>query len=1043
MTIRPRSVFRRFGSDTSRTSARARPARPARVASAFALAIPLLAAAGFPIPLAAQFDANLGRLVGTVSGPDGGVIPDVEVTATSAETGQRRTARSDAVGRYQIGALRPGGYSVTAAGPDFAPTEIEGVVVNVGRAVRVDIQLALEVTYSTIDVSAALVDAILPVSSNVVTEEVFSDLPINGRRFHDFALLTPTVQISRAAGHLSFGAQRGIYTNVAVDGTDYNQSFFGGIQGGERAGSIITVPQSAVQEFQAVTSGFTAEYGRTTSGVVNVSTKSGGNELHGDLFYQIRHPDLGLADPFGVQVLEKLQQFGGSAGGPLRENKAFWFFAVERQKANSPRYVEFPLLDVANRERGAEAFDYFAGLEEPFDSTNDAWAMTPRFDFQLDGSNQLMLRYNLSKAKAVNAVSIGDRITPRTVDAVSNNGTEKDSIHFFTAQWTSLLSPRMVNQLRFTVTREQRPREANSKQPLVSTAIGNFGTRSYLPTIETDTRPLVNNSLTFTAGSHNLKFGGEWDRIWVKDIFGYNQFGQFILFGSDPDAILDALTPGGQIANRFDAPGIFLRQIGNTVGEQTIGHAALYAQDSWRIASEWTLDLGFRWSAQFNQQPWSGNQTLVERVRNADFPLGRLDPAYIPDSTRQFMPRLGFAYSPRALSEKLVVRGSFGLFHATTPPVFLNGATKSFRQPPFNLSVTLPTSFPSVYEQFLAAGIDLNQYPLADLPVLAVEDVTRALDGDPFLGASPNIASPDFRNPRSVKYTLGFDRALTERMVGGLEFMHHRTSRLHGVRDYNLPRSTVRADDPAAIPFYDTSRRPAPQVGPMTVAESIGRARYTGVTGHWKYRGERVQLVAHYTYARAFSSDANEGYFWGPIYTDNAAPEAEYGPANLDMRHQLTAHAVWSLPAGFTWSAILRAASAPPMSPAAGLDLNGDLHTADRALQAPGQFFNRNVFRNRGMRNLDVRLLRSFRLSERARAELSLELFNALNIDNVEYAGFNTVYGPGLDLATGAAVGPNPTFQRLRGPNGEYDRNNSQIPGVGPLQLQIGARFYF
>lgn len=1013
----------------------------ARVALALAIVLALLPAASGP--LHAQFDAHLGRLVGTVTGPDGAVIPNAEVTAMSAETGQQRTTATDAVGRYQIGALRPGVYSVTAASPDFAASEIENVTVNVGRAVRVDIPMALEVTYSTIDVSTSLVDAILPASSSVVTDDVFSDLPINGRRFHDFALLTPTVQVSRAAGHLSFGAQRGIYTNVTVDGSDYNQSFFGGIQGGERAGSIITVPQSAVQEFQAVTSGFTAEYGRTTSGVVNVSTKSGGNELHGDAFYQIRHPDLGVADPFGARVLEQLQQFGGSAGGPLRPNKAFWFVAVERQKAESPRYVEFPLLDVADRDRGAEAFDHYAGLEEPFDATNDAWAMTPRFDVQLDGRNQLMVRYNYSTANAVNSVSIGEGLTPRTTDAVSNNGTESDSIHFLTAQWTGLLSPRVVNQFRFTFTREQRPRTANSSAPLVSTAIGDFGTRSFLPTIETDARPLVSNSLTVTAGSHNLKFGGEWDRIWIDDIFGYHQFGQFILFGSDPDQILDALTPGGQIANRFDAPGIYLRQIGNTIGEQSLGHAALYAQDSWRVAPEWTLDLGFRWSAQFNQAPWAGNQTLVDRVRNADFPSGRVDPAFLPSSTRQFMPRLGFAYSPRSLSDRMVVRGSFGVFYATTPPVFVNGGTKAFRQPPFNLSVTLPTSFPTVYQQFLAAGIDLNRQPLAQLPVLSVEEVTRALDGDPLLGASPGVISPDFRNPRSVKYTVGFEHALTARTVAGMEFMHHRTSQLHGRREYNLPESTVRPDDPARIPFYDTTRRPAPLVGPMAVTESIGRARYTGVTSHWKYRGERVQLVAHYTYARAFSSDANEGFFWGPLYTDNAVPEAEYGPANLDMRHQLTAHAVWNLPGGFTWSAIVRTASAPPMSAAAGLDLNGDLHTADRALQAPGQYFTRNTFRNRGMRNVDFRLLRSFRFSDTTRAEISLELFNALNIDNVEYAGFNTVYGTGVDLATGATVGPNSTFRQLRGPDGGYDRNNSQIPGAGPLQLQIGARFYF
>ena len=248
---------------------------------------------------------------------------------------------------------------MTASSPDFARAMVDGVAVSVGSAVQVDLQLALEESFFTVDVSASALDATLPASSNIVASRTFNDLPINGRRFHDFALLTPTVQVSRFTGHLSFAALRGIYTNVTVDGADYNQSFLGGIQGGERARYAITAPQSAIQEFQAVTSGFPAEYGRTVSGVVNFSTKSGGNGLHGDAFYQIRHPRLGLADPFGAKVLEKLQQFGGSAGGPLRSDKAFRFSALERQASVSPRYVEFPALASADRDRGPEAYDYY------------------------------------------------------------------------------------------------------------------------------------------------------------------------------------------------------------------------------------------------------------------------------------------------------------------------------------------------------------------------------------------------------------------------------------------------------------------------------------------------------------------------------------------------------------------------------------------------------------------------------------------------------------------------------------------------------------
>ena len=1015
----------------------------ARLAVAALALLPFAVPDGFHGRLGAQFDANLGRVVGYVTGPDGGVIPGAEVLVSAVASGLERSIRSDAAGWYQLGSLRPGEYKVVASSPDFAPSTAEGIVVKVGSAVQVDLQLDLERTYTKIEVTAVMLDAMLPASSNVVGNEVFNDLPINGRRFHDFALLTPTVQVSRAAGHLSFAAMRGIYTNVTVDGTDYNQSFFGGIQGGERAGSVITVPQSAIQEFQAVTSGFTAEYGRTVSGVVNVSTKSGANDLNGDLFYQIRHPRFGVTDPFGAKVLERLQQFGGSAGGALRRDKAFWFAAVERQASFSPRYVEFPSLLAADRERGPEAYDYFKSLEEPFDATNDALALTPRFDYQLHGGSRLMVRYNYSTATALNSVSIGDPKQSRTTNAVGNDGTEKDSIHFLTGQLTSLLSPSVVNQMRLSVTREERPRLANSSQTSVSTAIGNFGARSFLPTTETDLKPVVKNSLMVHAGSHDIKVGGEFDGVWIDDVFGYNQFGHFVLFSSDPSEILDILTPGGRVPNRFDAPGLYFRQIGNTFGTQHVGHAAIYAQDSWRVVPGLTLDLGFRWSGQYNQDPESGNDLLMDRVRQARFPFGSIDPLSIPDSTRQWMPRVGFAYSPQGVPRTLVFRGSFGMFHAVTPPVFFNAATKAFRTPPANLSVALPTSEATVYRQFLSAGIDLNQYALGELPAFSKEEIVRVLDGDAYLGAAPWLASPDFRNPRSLKYTLAIEYGATERMVVGLQWMLYRTTHLLGFRDYNLPEAYLRPDDPARIPYYDTADRPAPLLGAVTVAESLGRAAYDGVTANWKYLGDRIELVAHYTYSRAYSSDVNEGYFWEPLYTDHARPEDEYGPSTLDLRHQLTAHAVVDLPAGLTWSAILRASSGPPVNPSAGTDLNGDQFAFDRALRAPGQFFGRNAFRNRGMRNLDMRLLRRFATSERSSLELSVELFNALNLDNVEYGRFNTIYGPGLDLETGEPLGPNPSFRRLHGADGRYDRNNTQVLGVGPLQAQVGLRFFF
>ena len=267
----------------------------------------------------------------------------------------------------------------------------------------------------------------------------------------------------------------------------------------------------------------------------------------------------------------------------MKRDTAFWFFAIERQNSMSPRYVEFPLLDVAdrNRVRRPSTISKFGGA---FRGNDDAVAVTPRVDYQFSDGSQFMVRYNYSYGVGVNAISIGDPKHPRTAQALSNNGTEEDSVHFLTSQLTSVLTPNLVNQLRFTVTREQRPRTANSEEPSVTTTLGSFGTRSFLPTVETRCAPALEEQPDHSCRIARYQAWRRIDRVWVDDFFGYNQFEASAYFTSDPDEIIDILTPGGQIPNRFDAPGLFFRQVGNTIGTQALGHGSIFVQDSWRVA---------------------------------------------------------------------------------------------------------------------------------------------------------------------------------------------------------------------------------------------------------------------------------------------------------------------------------------------------------------------------------------------------------------------------------------------------------------------------
>src|SRR6185295_3031310 len=175
------------------------------------------------------------------------------------------------------------------------------------------------------------------------------------------------------------------------------------------------------------------------------------------------------------------QQFGGSFGGPVKKDRAFFFFAYEQQEFSNDRQVFFdPLSLTTSKANTAEAFNFYTSLQEPFTQTNDDKALTGRFDYEINSNHRFNVRYGYSKNEALNANSVGNQLFPTTISALSNNGTELDSSHSVVGQVTSFFSTNMVNEFRGQWVREERPRPANALQPLLGTGVGNVGTVSFL-----------------------------------------------------------------------------------------------------------------------------------------------------------------------------------------------------------------------------------------------------------------------------------------------------------------------------------------------------------------------------------------------------------------------------------------------------------------------------------------------------------------------------------------------------------------------------------
>lgn len=836
-----------------------------------------------PLALMTLLAANLfgqagtGSITGAVADSTGAVVNGATVTLTSKATNQTQTATTSDEGLFTFTLLQPGIYTLKTTASGFSESTLE-IAVQVGRATDAKVELGAGPVSAVVNVTAPAIQTTSSNSDAVQSAEAIQNLPINGRRFQDFVTLTPTAQVDPSRGQISLSGQRGINSNVNVDGVDYNQPFFGGIRGGERSNSSFTIPQESIREFQVVASGYSAEFGRSSGGIVNAVTKSGSNEFSGSAFYLLRPQKLARANDFAKELdfqrLSRLpvpvaatlaptqHQFGGSVGGPIVKDKFFYFGSLEMQRFRAPRFVLFSnLVGVAQPAAGSpllEAYNFYRGLEVPFDQTNDALAFLVKGDWNITDATRFNIRYNYSRNKALNAVSTGETaLDPTTTNSLSTNGTEENRNNIVVGQLISNISPSVINEFRGQYAHEVRPRTPNTIISNINTSIGVYGTRNFLPTTQFDRRYQVGDNVTVIKGEHTLKFGGEYSDILADQQFGFNQTGVYSFAGltstlgtgAPCSSILDCMgtTRTATVRGRFDSTTArYTQQIGNLLAAFKVKELSFFAQDGWRIRPNFTLNLGLRYERQYNPEAQANNTPVLNLVRNTVFPIfGRtVDPATIPDSEHQWGPRLGFAWDPKG-DGKTVIRAFAGRYFARTPLIGLAAPFNNFRTPPGDLSVVLGspafsatgfnqatfdaqnpqyvaivggTGFTpnTVYRQFAILNINLNNVALGSLPTLTPTQagqistaILNATTNPPVnLGVFQNAAfigiTPNFKNPSSFQWGGGAEHEMWRDIVLGLDFSYVNTSNLQRNREINLPAPVVledylRANNSAAV----------------------------------------------------------------------------------------------------------------------------------------------------------------------------------------------------------------------------------------------------
>ncbi|MBV9959292.1 MAG: TonB-dependent receptor, partial [Acidobacteria bacterium] len=403
-----------------------------------------------------------GAIGGTVKDPNGALVPNATVTVKNEETNKEGTAMTDSEGRFRVVQLQPGSYSVTIDASGFGTFTQSKVIVEVGRVTSLDVPLAVSgVGGQQVEVTAEapVINTTQQDFSTNINQTSINELPINGRRWSNFALLTPGAVPDGAFGLISFRGVSGLLNNNTVDGGDNNQAFFSEERGRTRIPYVIS--QASIREFQVNTSNYSAEYGRAAGGVVNAVTKSGTNEFHGQIFFYDRDNKWGARNAFsfltvgtppntqviGLKPTDRRLQFGGVVGGPIVKDKLFFFFSYDQQKQKFPAVAAETLgtynLTAAQiatlNSRGVTAAQRAAALAFLVNETGtvprnrDQYIVLPKIDWQINSSNTFSATYNRLRANSPAGVQ-SQAVVNRGITSFGDDFVNVDS---FNARLTS------------------------------------------------------------------------------------------------------------------------------------------------------------------------------------------------------------------------------------------------------------------------------------------------------------------------------------------------------------------------------------------------------------------------------------------------------------------------------------------------------------------------------------------------------------------------------------------------------------------------------
>ena len=965
---------------------------------------------------------------GTVTDASGKSVGNVTVMLTSVRQGTARTFTTRNDGQFSFETLEDADYKLSAGGTSgFAAWERD-VNLHVGQVLNIPVHLAVAGSSSTVEVDADTqgVDTTTSVVGGVINAREIENLPLNGRNYLELAYLVPgnapapnfdptkehTVVVS-SAGQVGRGG------NVTIDGADNNDDAVGG--------SLVNVPEDAVQEFQIASNRFSAALGRSGSTVINVVTKQGSNAIHGGVAMYERDkvlqglpatydPSIGIAPPF------HRQQYAADLGGAIKRDKAWWFVAMEDRQQLGADLVG--VRDMTNQ-RINRVFST-APLHD--------YLTTERLDWQVTGRDRIGFRESLELEDDLSQSELD-----RSLGTAAYRQTAVNHWQGLTADWVHIFTPAVINRMSFADNNFINTTDPVSTAPQITFPNLDDGATYRVPQQTLQFRLQGDDVVTWTRHNHALAFGGEVQSIDADFNLGVFQQGNIIAVEDFPDFDRNG---DGQVNDDDLLFAVGLRSSTPTraldLPNDDNDHLALFAEDDWKALPKLTLNMGLRWEmdTNLNNLSWYGNRNPIvdsfyQGKRHHDF--------------NNWGPRFGFNY---AFTPAFSLHGGYGIYYDRITLEIMS-LEKGFDGRALALNVTAG----NVTTDQNGVPIFLNQD--GTFRPGAPEVLTSPFSGFIFTGAGAagiDVINNRLRSPMVQQFNLGFEKEVAHGLLVKIDGVH------------NLGTRFIIGRPVGSVYNPDTQ-------GPdeVTDLESAVGTKYDAL---WVSARQRLskygEFDAAYTLAKSFNyaNDDQIPFQYSPIDPTNL--RLEYGPPPNDQRQRLVMSGIANLPGKFRFAPIWTIASGVPMDillpdgservptmqrNAGGREFKNaaQLNAFIARTDAAGGVFEASANSyvmlpqvsprarfNDSFNALDFRLDRTFTFGDRYSVDLLGEAFNIFNVTNIlgvsnlNYSGFANTLSPDQN---------NPSFSSTFGT--PVSTAGGVFGSGGPRAFQFAAKFSF